>query len=92
MKLTRLKNYKSRIPVELDRKKRNGCLIRSALLFQAEARDLEGISAVIDLRTPGERGEAPDQAHGRICYPLPADDEGNQKERPALTGRSFRGD
>lgn len=54
---------------------RNGCLIRSAHLFQAEARDLEGISAVIDLRTPGERGEAPDQAHGRICYPLPIFDD-----------------
>ena len=54
---------------------RNGCLIRSAHLFQAEPRDLEGISAVIDLRTPGERKEAPDQVHGRTFCPIPIFDD-----------------
>ena len=54
---------------------RPGMLIRSAHLFQAEPRDLEGISAVIDLRTPGERREAPDQVHGRIYHPLPIFDD-----------------
>ncbi len=50
---------------------RPGMLIRSAHLFQAEAKDLEGVSTVIDLRTPGERKEAPDQVHGREYLPLP---------------------
>ena len=50
---------------------RQGMLIRSAHLFQAEPRDLEGISTVLDLRTPGERKEAPDQVHGREYLPLP---------------------
>ena len=40
---------------------RKGMLIRSAQLNQAEAEDLDGISAVIDLRTPEERNESPDQ-------------------------------
>jgi len=48
-----------------------GMLIRSAHLFQAEDADLRGVSAVIDLRTPGERREAPDRVHGRTYLPLP---------------------
>ena len=50
---------------------RRGMLIRSAHLFRAEERDLAGISAVIDLRTPGERKEAPDQTCGRTYLPMP---------------------
>ncbi len=54
---------------------RHGLLIRSAHLFKAEPKDLDGISAVIDLRTPGERTEAPDQVHGRSYYPQPIFDD-----------------
>ncbi len=50
---------------------RRGCLIRSASLDRAEEGDLRGISAVIDLRTPGERSEAPDRVWGRDYLPLP---------------------
>lgn len=51
------------------------CLIRSANLFQAEAADLEGISTIIDLRTPGERDEAPDQTWQRAYLPMPVFDD-----------------
>ena len=54
---------------------RGGMLIRSAHLAQAAPRDLEGIATVIDLRTPGERKEAPDQTHGREYLPLPVFDD-----------------
>ena len=37
------------------------CLIRSAHLYQAKESDLNGIATVIDLRTPGESVQAPDQ-------------------------------
>ena len=47
------------------------CLIRSAHLYQAEETDLEGISTIIDLRTPGERGQAPDQTWHCEYLPLP---------------------
>ena len=54
---------------------RTGMLIRSAHLFQADEHDLEGISAVIDLRTPGERREAPDRYLGRQYLPMPIFDD-----------------
>ena len=51
---------------------RTGMLIRSAHLSQACETDLEGISAVLDLRTPGERREAPDllslQIYPDTCF------------------------
>ena len=53
------------------RRIRPGLLIRSAHLFQAEEADLAGISSVIDLRTPGERLEAPDRTWGREYLPIP---------------------
>ncbi len=53
------------------RKIRKGMLIRSANLFQAEERDLEGVYTILDLRTPGERKEAPDQTCGRQYLPMP---------------------
>ncbi len=57
------------------RRIRAGLLIRSAQLEQAEEADLRGISTVIDLRTPGERQEMPDQTHGREYLPLPVFDD-----------------
>ena len=54
---------------------RSGVLIRSAHLCQAKERDLEGISAIIDLRTPGERREAPDQSLNRQYWPIPIFDD-----------------
>lgn len=48
-----------------------GLLIRSAHLCQAEESDLSGVSAVIDLRTPMEMLEAPDQIWGRDYFPMP---------------------
>lgn len=50
---------------------RPGCLVRSAHLFQAEEEDLAGVATVIDLRTPGERGQAPDQPWHTEYLPLP---------------------
>lgn len=50
---------------------RFGCLIRSASLDRAGEEDLKGVSAVIDLRTPGERDGAPDRVWGRAYLPLP---------------------
>lgn len=47
------------------------CLIRSAHLYQANEKDLEGVSAIIDLRTPGESAQAPDQTWNREYLPLP---------------------
>ena len=57
------------------RRIRKGCLFRSAHLAQAEEHDLEGISAVIDLRTPGEREQGPDRTWQRQYRPLPFFDE-----------------
>ena len=54
---------------------RSGMLIRSANLSHANRHDLGGISSVIDLRTPGERKEAPDKTHGREYLPLPIFDD-----------------
>ena len=50
---------------------KNGLLVRSANLFQAEDDDLRGISAVIDLRTIGEQKEAPDKTYGRDFISIP---------------------
>lgn len=50
---------------------RPGCLVRSAHLFQAEEKDLDGIAAIVDLRTPGEREQAPDQTWHREYLPSP---------------------
>ena len=57
------------------RKIRSGCLIRSAHLFQAKEIDLEGISTIIDLRTPGERNQAEDQTWQREYLPMPVFDD-----------------
>ena len=54
---------------------RTGMLIRSAQLAQAREDELGRISAVIDLRTPGERREAPDQVYGRQYLPIPVFDD-----------------
>lgn len=54
-----------------------GMLVRSAQLGKAEEKDLEGVSAVIDLRTQGEREEAPDRTFGREYLPLPVFEEVN---------------
>ena len=59
------------------RRIRPGMLVRSAMLGKAEEKDLEGISAVIDLRTAGERGEAPDRTFGQEYLPLPVFEEVN---------------
>ena len=50
---------------------KQGCLVRSANLAQAEEQDMNGISTVIDLRTPGERDEKPDCPCGREYLALP---------------------
>lgn len=50
---------------------RPGCLIRSAHLFQATEDDLAGIATIIDLRTPGERSQAPDQSWQKEYLSLP---------------------
>ena len=50
---------------------KQGCLVRSANLAQAEEQDMNGISTVIDLRTPGERDEKPDCPCGREYLPIP---------------------
>ncbi len=54
---------------------KKGCLIRSANLAQAELSDLEGISAIIDLRTNGERCEQPDRTFDRQYLELPVFEE-----------------
>ena len=53
------------------RKLRPGLLVRSANLSAAESGELEGISAVIDLRTSRERQELPDRCFGRKYLTLP---------------------
>ncbi len=63
------------IRTEDGRRIRPGMLIRSAFLAQAEDADLRGVSSVIDLRTPGERREAPDRTHGREYLPIPIFDD-----------------
>ena len=50
---------------------RPNCLIRSAHLYQAAEADLDGIATIIDLRTPGEREQAPDRVWQREYLPLP---------------------
>ena len=50
---------------------RKNMLVRSAHLGKANKEDLVGIAAVIDLRTPGERQEIPDQFHHCAYYPVP---------------------
>lgn len=50
---------------------RSGCLVRSAHLNEAAEEDLAGIATVIDLRTPGERSQAPDQPWRKEYLPLP---------------------
>ena len=57
------------------RRIRRGCLVRSAHLALAEERDLKGVSAVIDLRTPGEREKEPDRTGQRQYLPLSVFDE-----------------
>lgn len=49
-----------------------GMLVRSAHLAEAEEEDLNGISAVIDLRTPGEAKEKPDRCFGAEYIPMAA--------------------
>ncbi len=50
---------------------RPGMLMRSAQLSEAEGDDLKGVSEVIDLRTPKERLEAPDQTWYSSYSPMP---------------------
>lgn len=53
------------------RRIRPGCLVRSAHLHQAAEEDLAGIATIVDLRTPGEVRQAPDQAWRKEYLPLP---------------------
>ncbi|MCR5809068.1 MAG: tyrosine-protein phosphatase [Clostridiales bacterium] len=53
------------------RRVKYGMLIRSSNLSEAEPAELSSVSAVIDLRTPEEREEAPDMTFGREYLPLP---------------------
>jgi len=50
---------------------RSGMLIRAASLKDAQPEDLDGISTIIDLRTPGEREEEPDIVCGKEYLELP---------------------
>ena len=50
---------------------RPGMLVRSAQLAEAEEHDLDGIAAIIDLRSVAERDEKPDRTCGRQYFPLP---------------------
>ena len=50
---------------------RNGMLVRSAKLAEAEENDLKGIATIIDLRTEAEREEMPDLTCGREYLPVP---------------------
>ena len=54
---------------------RSGFLVRSANLSEAEEPELDGISAVIDLRTSREREEVPDRLFGRTAISVPIFDE-----------------
>jgi len=54
---------------------RAGLLIRSGNLGEAAEEDLEGISAVIDLRTTGEREQVPDRVYGREYLAIPIFDD-----------------
>ena len=54
---------------------RKGMLVRAAQPGQAEEKDFEGISTVIDLRTTRERGEKPDRVFGREYLTLPVFDD-----------------
>ena len=54
---------------------RPNMLIRSAQLDKAAEEDLAHIAAVIDLRTPEERKEAPDQVYHCRYLPMPVFDE-----------------
>ena len=54
---------------------RRGMLIRSADLTNAEKEDLEGISAVIDLRTTRETVERPDKVYGAELLHIPIFDQ-----------------
>ena len=50
---------------------RQGMIVRSAQLAQAEEQDLDRIATIIDLRSIAEREEMPDQCCGREYLPLP---------------------
>ena len=63
------------IEVSDGRKIKPGCLIRSAHLSRAEEDDLEGVSTIIDLRTPGERKKEKDQTCDREYRPMPVFDD-----------------
>ncbi len=54
---------------------RPGMLVRSAHLACARAEDLDGISSVIDLRTPGECREQPDSVYGKEYLAIPVFDD-----------------
>lgn len=53
------------------RKIKPHCLIRSAHLYQATEKDLSDVFTVIDLRTPGERDQTPDQTWHCEYLPMP---------------------
>ena len=54
---------------------RQGMLVRSANLGEAEAEDLTGISTVIDIRTTVETMEKPDKTYGQEYLHMPVFDE-----------------
>lgn len=58
----------SEIAVEAGVPLRSGCLIRSAHLHEAALEELEGITAVIDLRTHTEAEQMPDRMPEWIAY------------------------
>ena len=57
---------------------RNGMLVRSAKLAEAEENDLKGIATIIDLRTEAEREEMPDLTCGREYLPVPVFNKMNE--------------
>ena len=78
------------------KKIRSGMLVRSASLTAAEPEDLNGISAVIDLRTAREREERPDLFYDAEYLPIPVfeqitagishEEEASERAIPGMAG------
>ena len=63
------------IPTEDGKTVKHGYFFRSAGLADAERKDLEGISLIIDLRTDREREESPDKTYDVRYLPMPVFNE-----------------
>ncbi len=69
---------------------RQGMLVRSANLSEASSEDLKDVTTVIDLRTPKERDEAPDQCYNAQYLPIAIFESmvsGISHENESMTGR-----